>query len=113
MGNVVYMLISSQLPEYLISGGASGAIFGIAGAFSIILLIKKKYNWLILYIAICAFFYVYTIDPRINYISHLFGFITGITCYLLSVFIYQHFFAPDRKNMSNFWCKHEYNILKE
>jgi len=113
MGNLLYILISSQFPEYIISGGASGAIFGLAGALTIILWVKRKYNWLILYITICLFFYVYTINPRINYISHLCGFITGIISYLFSIFICQHFFASDRKNMSNFWCKHEYNVMIE
>ena len=111
IGNVIYILISSQFLDYRISAGASGAIFGLAGAFSIILLIKRKYSWLILYIAICIFFYVFTIDPRINYISHLFGFITGIISYLFCIFIYQHTIASDRNNISYFWCKHEYNII--
>ena len=90
MGNIVYILINSQLPAYILSAGASGAIFGLAGAFIIILFIKRKYNWLIIYILICTFFYIYTIDPRINYISHLIGFITGIISYLFCIFIYQH-----------------------
>jgi len=89
MGNIVYILISSQVPDYLFSAGASGAIFGLAGAFFVILLIKKKYTWLIVYTTICIFFYIYTIDPRINYISHLFGFITGIISYLFCLFIYK------------------------
>ena len=113
MGNVLYMLISSQLPAYSLSAGASGAIFGLAGAFIIILLIKRKSNWLIIYIVIFIFFYIYTIDPRINYISHLFGYITGIISYLFCIFIYQHIIANDRNNISNFWYKHEYNIRKE
>ncbi|NVM04598.1 MAG: rhomboid family intramembrane serine protease [Candidatus Helarchaeota archaeon] len=96
-----------------LSAGASGAIFGLVGAFIIILLIKRKHNWLIIYIAIFIFFYVYTIDPRINYISHLFGFITGLISYLFCVFIYQRRIASDRNNMSYFWSKHEYNIRKE
>lgn len=113
MGNIVYMLISSQLHASILSAGASGAIFGLVGAFIIILLIKRKHNWLIIYIAIFIFFYVYTIDPRINYISHLFGFITGMVSYLFYVFSYQRRIASDRNNMSYFWSKHEYNIRKE
>jgi len=102
MGNIIYMLISYQLDTHLFSTGASGAIFGLTGAFIIILLIKRKYNWLIIYIAIFMFLYVYTIDPRINYISHLFGFITGMISYLFCVLIYQRRIASDRNNMSNF-----------
>jgi len=113
MGNIVYMLISSQLHGSILSAGASGAIFGLAGAFIIILLIKRNYYWLIIYIAICIFLFVYTIDPRINYISHLIGFITGMISYLFCVFIYRRIIASDRNNMSYFWCKHEYNIRKE
>ncbi|MFX1573183.1 MAG: rhomboid family intramembrane serine protease [Promethearchaeota archaeon] len=89
-GNIGYILINSQLTTSILSAGASGAIFGLAGAFIIILIVKKKYNWLIIYIPICIFFYIYTIDPNINYISHLFGFITGIISYLFCVIIYQH-----------------------
>ena len=95
IGNIVYILISSQFPAYILSTGASGAIFGLAGAFIIILLIKRKYVWSIIYSAICIFFYIYTIDPRINYVSHLFGFITGLISYLFCVFIYQHVIASD------------------
>ena len=113
MSNIVYMLISSQFPAYILSSGASGAIFGLTGAFIIIFLIKRKYNWLIIYIAICMFFYVYTIDPLINYISHLFGFITGIISYLFCLFIYQHVIASDRNNITHFWCKHEYIMRKD
>lgn len=113
MGNIIYILISFQFPAYALTAGASGAIFGLAGAFTVILLIKRKYNYFIIYIAICIFFYINTIDPRINYISHLFGFISGITSYLFCVFIYQCIIASDRNNMSHFWCKHEYNIRKE
>jgi len=113
MGNIVYMFVSSQVPAYIFSAGASGAIFGLTGAFIIILLIKRKYNWLILYITICIFFYIYTIDPVINYIAHLFGFITGIISYLFCLFIYQHIIASDRNNMSYFWCNHDYIIRKD
>ncbi len=102
MGNIVYMLISFQLHASILSAGASGAIFGLVGAFIIILLIKRKHNWLIIYIAIFIFFYVYTIDPRINYISHLFGFITGMISYLFCLFIYQRRIASNRNNMSYF-----------
>ncbi|TKJ22145.1 MAG: hypothetical protein CEE43_07970 [Promethearchaeota archaeon Loki_b32] len=102
MGNIIYILISSQFPDYAVSAGASGAIFGLTGAFTIILLIKRKYNWLIIYIAIFTFLYVYTIDPRINYISHLYGFITGMISYLFCVFVYQRIIASDRNNMSYF-----------
>ncbi|MFX1278008.1 MAG: rhomboid family intramembrane serine protease [Promethearchaeota archaeon] len=83
MGNIGYMLISSQISYYVSSAGASGAIFGLTGAFIIVLIIKEKYYWSIIYSAICGFFYFYTIDPQINYISHLFGFITGIIIYVL------------------------------
>ena len=88
MGNLMYLLIFPQSNIYSLSAGASGAIFGLSGAFIIILIIKRKYKWLILYLNIWTFFYVYTIDPRINYISHLFGFITGIMSYLFCIFIY-------------------------
>jgi len=113
MGNIISMLISFQLHAYIISAGASGAIFGLTGAFIIILLIKRKYNWLLIYIIIFMFFYIYTIDPRVNYISHLFGFITGMISYLFCIFIYQRIIASDRNIVSNFWHKHEYNIRKE
>lgn len=96
MGNIGYTLISSLLPYYITSAGASGAIFGLTGALFIILIKKRKYYWSIIYCAICIFFYVYTIDPRINYISHFFGFITGIIIYLICLFIAQHVTASDR-----------------
>ena len=96
MGNIGYMFVSSLFPYYIISAGASGAIFGLAGALLIILLMKKKFFWAIIYSATCTFFFIYTIDPRINYIAHLFGFITGIITYLFCLFIYQHFVASNR-----------------
>ncbi|KKM60525.1 hypothetical protein LCGC14_1540990, partial [marine sediment metagenome] len=113
MSNIIFLLISSQFPDYTVSAGASGAIYGLAGALIVILLIKRNYYWLIIYLAIFIFFYVYTINPRINYISHLFGFISGITSYLFCIFIYQHIIASDKNKISYFWCKHEYNIRKE
>jgi membrane-associated PAP2 superfamily phosphatase len=64
---------------------------------------KRKFKLLIVYMAICIFFYVITIDPRINYLSHLFGFVTGNISYLFCVFISRHFFASDtfRRNSMN------------
>ena len=96
MGNLGYTLISLLLPYYITSAGASGAIFGLAGALFIILIIKRKYYWSAIYFSFCIFFYVYTIDPRINFISHLFGFIAGIITYLFSLFIYQNLIASNR-----------------
>ena len=102
MGNILYILIASQFSSSVVSAGASGAIFGLTGAFTVIFLIKRKYNWLILYLAVCIFFYVYTINPRINYMSHLFGFITGIISYLFCIFVYQRITAYDINNISYF-----------
>ncbi len=96
MGNIGYTLMSSLLPYYITSAGASGAIFGLAGALFIILILKRKYYWSTIFCSICIFFYVYTINPRINFISHLFGFIAGIITYLFCLFIYQHLIASDR-----------------
>lgn len=87
MSNLLYMLLCSQFAFIVESAGASGAIFGLVGAFIIILALKKRYNWLMFYILLFIFFYVFTINPRINYMTHFFGFIIGFLSYLLGIII--------------------------
>jgi membrane associated rhomboid family serine protease len=87
MGNLIYLLFCSQFTFNVQSAGASGAIFGLVGAFIIILAFKKKYKWLTSYFLLFIFFYVFTINPIINYIIHFFGFLIGFLSYLLGFII--------------------------
>jgi len=82
MGNLVFLIIFPQFPGYTLSSGASGAIFGVVGAFGVILLFKKKYTCLLLYLILSFLIYIYTIDPRINYICHLIGLFSGFLFYI-------------------------------
>lgn len=76
IGNIFYLLLNPN-PE-IFASGASGTIFGIMGAFIIILLSKKRYFWAIIIFLISGLFLFVSYYPTIGYYAHLFGFITGI-----------------------------------
>lgn len=81
--NYVYML-PEEMP---VSCGASGAIFGLMGALLVFLIMRTEGTQLpryILYLALCA--YSGFLDPSIDNIAHIGGFVTGfLVCLVLYV----------------------------
>jgi len=79
IGNIASLfllpLIFSDEGLYIISGGASGAIFGLIGAYAVLGKISGSFLSAILYVIII--FITSSIIPGVNIIAHLFGLISG------------------------------------
>jgi rhomboid protease GluP len=75
IGNIFSLFL---LPLYVISFGASGAVFGLIGA-SMIIIVKERYTPLI-YISLVyvLYFLISSFAPGINYFAHIFGLIGGL-----------------------------------
>ncbi len=75
LGNIFSLFL---LPSYIISFGASGAVFGLIGA-SLIIVIKERYTPLIfISLVYVLYFLVSSFTPGINYFAHIFGLIGGL-----------------------------------
>jgi rhomboid protease GluP len=76
IGNVFSLFL---LPPYVISFGASGAIFGLIGA-SLIIVLREGYTPLIFIgLVYVIYFLISSFLPGINYFAHIFGLIGGLT----------------------------------
>lgn len=76
IGNISYLLIDPN--PVILDAGGSGGIFGLIGAFTIILLAKKRIFYAIITCLITTLFLFMSFQPGINFIAHLFGFISGL-----------------------------------
>ena len=75
IGNVFSLFL---LPPYVISFGASGAIFGLIGA-SLIIVVREGYTPLIFIgLVYVIYFLISSFLPGINYFAHIFGLIGGL-----------------------------------
>ncbi|MHA1436202.1 MAG: rhomboid family intramembrane serine protease [Promethearchaeota archaeon] len=74
IGNIFSLIL---LPKYIISLGASGAIFGLIGA-AFILITREEPTLLFFGLAYLGYFVVSSFTPGINYTAHLFGLAGGL-----------------------------------
>ena len=81
-GSVISLLWDLYVTgEYSISVGASGAVYGIMGAFLIFVLSDKKMFAKVGIVRICLFLFVAlyctSVDDTVNYVAHIAGFVFG------------------------------------
>ncbi|MBY9005782.1 MAG: rhomboid family intramembrane serine protease [Candidatus Lokiarchaeota archaeon] len=81
VGNFFFFAFSLEGGDY--GAGASGCVFGIIGALTIITIKKQRYYWTIILLLITGIFLFQSLDPEINFSAHLFGFLTGMIVNLL------------------------------
>ena len=74
MGNIMSLFL---LPPYIISLGASGAIYGLIGATVLLIILERNTAQLLLTFVYLTYFIITSFSPQINYASHIFGLITG------------------------------------
>ena len=89
MGNIMSLFL---LPPYIISLGASGAIYGLIGATVLLIILERNAAQLLLTFVYLIYFIITSFSPQINYASHIFGLITG---FLLG-YIFIRGFIPKR-----------------
>ena len=65
-------------PLYTVSLGASGAIFGLIGAYFITILYEREIALLYIAFFYLLFFIISSLTPGINLWAHLFGLLTGL-----------------------------------
>ena len=75
IGSFFSMLL---LPSYIISLGASGAIFGLIGAAFSILIVQKDTPLIILGLIYVFYFVFSSFSPNVNYFAHIFGLLAGL-----------------------------------
>ena len=75
LGNIMTLFL---LPPYIISLGASGAIYGLIGASVIYILFERNMTQLIITFVYLLYFIVTSFSPEINYAAHIFGLISGL-----------------------------------
>lgn len=75
IGSFFSMLL---LPSYIISLGASGAIFGLIGAAFSILIVQRDTPLIYLGLIYVFYFVISSFGPNINYFAHIFGLLSGL-----------------------------------
>jgi rhomboid protease GluP len=75
LGNIMTLFL---LPPYIISLGASGAIYGLIGASVIYIIFERNMTQLIITFVYLLYFIVTSFSPEINYAAHIFGLISGL-----------------------------------
>jgi rhomboid protease GluP len=75
LGNIMTLFL---LPPYIISLGASGAIYGLIGASVIYIIFERNTTQLLITFVYLLYFIVTSFSPEINYAAHIFGLISGL-----------------------------------
>ena len=66
------------MPPYIISLGASGAIFGLIGAAFSILIVQRDTPLIFLGLIYVFYFIFSSFSPNVNYLAHIFGLLAGL-----------------------------------
>ncbi len=74
LGNIMTLFL---LPPYIISLGASGAIYGLIGASVIYIIFERDITQLLITFVYLLYFIITSFSPEINYAAHIFGLISG------------------------------------
>ncbi len=74
-GNLMSLIF---LPPYIISLGASGAIYGLIGASIMLIILQRNKSLLFIGFMYLLYFIITSFSPGINYYSHIFGLICGL-----------------------------------
>jgi len=75
VGNIMSLFL---LPPYVISLGASGAIYGLIGAAVMLIILERNKSQLLITVIYLIYFVITSFSPGINYASHIFGLILGL-----------------------------------
>jgi len=77
VGNVATLVL---MPPYIVSGGASGSIFGLLGAY---VAVRREVGGFSAALMYALFIFLWSSGPGVNILAHFFGLLVGLVLGLL------------------------------